>query len=138
MELEEKLCQAHDVMCGRGEACDFGCAPDSIARAISITKVRYASRPYCVVTDWIWVDILAPQHHRDSLKQSGLEPCFIFAANVLDDEARRPHIGPMVRTSLLQQFEENCLFVTANTVYVLSGYGKRTSVAPEVATSITF
>lgn len=76
-------------------------------------------------------DILAPQHHRESLKQSGLDPCFIFAANVLDDEARRPHIGPMVRTSLLQHFEENCLFVTANTVYVLSGHGKRTSVTEE-------
>lgn len=138
MELDAKLRQAHDVMCLRGEACDFGCAPDSIADVLSIAKAQYPDRPYCVVTDWIWVDIHAPQSDRDSLEQTGLVPCFIFALNVLDDEARRPHIGPMVRTSLLQHFEQNCLFVTANTVYILTGHGKRTSVTPEVAMSITF
>lgn len=84
------------------------------------------------------MDILAPQDHLEQLARSSLKPPFVLAAQVLEDEARRSHIGPMVRTSLLQHFEENCLFVTAKTVYVLCGQGKRTAVLPEVATSITF
>ena len=138
LELETQLRQAHELICRRGEACDYGCAPESITRMLSIAKDRFAGRPYCVVADWVWVDLLASQPEKDRLARIAIRPSFIFAANVLDDEARRPHISPMVRTSLLQHFEENCLFVTAKTVYVLCGHGKRTTVTPEVAASITF
>ncbi len=136
--LETKLRQAQDVMDRRGDAYDFGCSPKALKSMIAVAKERYPSRPYCAVADWIWVDILAPQDHREQSARSSISPSFIFVAQVLEDEACRPHIGPMVRTSVLQSFEENCLFVTANTVYVLCGRGKRTAVLPEVANSITF
>ncbi|WP_434456583.1 hypothetical protein JQR85_13995 [Stutzerimonas urumqiensis] len=83
--------------------------------------------PFCVVSDWIWIDLIVPDALRETLVASGQQPAMVYASRVLYDSARRFEAGDWVRTTQLVEFTDECIFKTRNTRYVLSGPGVRKS-----------
>jgi len=81
--------------------------------------------PFCVVRDWIWIDLILPDSLREQLRAEGQQPVMIYSHSVLYDSSRRFDVGDWVRTTQLVEFTDGCFFRTRNTVYVLAGDGVR-------------
>ncbi|MCW3147019.1 hypothetical protein N8H22_00185 [Stutzerimonas stutzeri] len=79
--------------------------------------------PFCVVRDWIWIDLIVPDAIRETLQASGQQPAMVYAGRVLYDSANRFQEGDWVRTTQLIEFADGCIFRTRNTRYVLAGPG---------------
>jgi hypothetical protein len=123
---------------GDGDSCDFGCSQNDVPEMITLAKKMFPSKPYRVVTYWCWGDFDIPTEQIEGVKQRGVEPSFIYASSVTEDEVDPANEGFCVKTSLLVEFHLNCLFVTRNTVYILSGKGSRMKVKPAAYNSLFF
>ncbi len=84
---------------------------------------------FCLVRDWIWLDLDVTDAQRAVLAKTRRQPVMIYAHTVVYDSARRWDAGDFVRTSPLHRFDEGFLFKTSNTTYVLLGDGVRKRVA---------
>jgi len=91
---------------------------------------------FCLVRDWIWVDLDASEDQRLRLAQTQRQPALVYAHSVIYDSSRRWDVGDFVRTSLLSQFSDGFLFITLNSVYLLLGPGIRKQSSPEIVSSI--
>jgi len=134
MNIEDFINQADGVFNNEGAPCDFGCSQRSVPTMIKYIKKHLSPYPYCVVADWKWIDMNASEKTRESLDSYGLKPSALLARRVITDERMRPFES--VRTTLLQGFHKNCIFLTRNTAYILSGPGTRVSIDTRVFTSI--
>lgn len=81
--------------------------------------------PYCIVSDWVWHDLIVPSLFHERFQIDGQQPVMLYAHNVMFDSAGRFDVGDWVRTSPLVSFSEGCFFQTRNTLYVLVGDGLR-------------
>lgn len=93
--------------------------------AISQVKERYPGRSHCVVSDWIWLDLGAPEEVLQGIREQGKQPVMILAFNVLYDSLDQDISESWVRTQPMVEFSDSKFFVTAHTVYVLVGDGQR-------------
>lgn len=86
--------------------------------------------PFCVVRDWIWIDLIVPDSIREAFQTPQTpahQPVMVYAHSVLYDSARRFDVGDWVRTTQLVEFSDAFLFKTRNTRYALVGPGVRKS-----------
>ncbi|WP_312452935.1 DUF6957 family protein [Stutzerimonas nitrititolerans] len=86
---------------------------------------------FCLVRDWMWLDLDVTDEQRAVLEKTGRQPVMIYAHTVVYDSAGRWDAGDFVRTSPLLAFDGGFLFKTSNTTYVLLGDGVRKRVALE-------
>jgi hypothetical protein len=93
--------------------------------------------PFCLVRDWIWVDLEGPADQDKLFTRLGVEPVFLFAHTVVYDSLRRLDVGDFVRTSPLHKFTGGFVFQTKNTHYVLLGDGLRKQAHPKALALIT-
>ena len=100
-----------------------------LEEAILQVKDRYPGRSYCVVSDWVWLDLNAPEEVLQGIRGQGKQPVMILAFTVLYDSLDQDISGSWVRTQPLVEFSESKFFVTKHTVYVLIGDGQRRRMA---------
>lgn len=81
--------------------------------------------PYCIVKDWVWIDLILTDLEHEQLNAAGQQPVVLFSHSVLFDSNRRFDVGDWVRTTPLLAFSEGCFFRTRNSLYVLVGDGVR-------------
>ncbi|MED5530705.1 MAG: hypothetical protein VYA99_10170 [Pseudomonadota bacterium] len=124
--------QITQLISGKGVPCDLGCLETEIDLRITRAKELFPGKSYCVVSQWTWADIDVQSKDAAKFRKSDIKPHFIYADNVVDDEARRWRKGSSVTTTLMVSFNENCIFCTRNTSYILMGTGTRMSVLPDV------
>lgn len=77
-------------------------------------KTHYSDKPYCVVSDWRWLEQDIPLFNDKPLRVY-----YIFAEHVIDDEQKRYLPGHWARSSPMEALHDNCVFETSNTFYVL-------------------
>lgn len=99
--------------------------------AVRIVRERHPYAEYCLVSNWIWLDLDVTQEQRDELVRTNRQPAVIYAHTVIYDSQRRWDVGDFVRTSYLHKFEDNFTFRTLNTIYILIGDGIRTKTSLE-------
>ena len=78
---------------------------------------RYGDKPYCVVGDWEWLE--------KDFRLNGemtIKIFYIYADFVIDDQLGRFPYGGWVRTSQLIAVHDNCVYETANTLYILANH----------------
>ena len=90
------------------------------------------------VSDWVWWNLNCSNSTKEMLSQKGLMPTALYSHNLIWDELGEFPPGLSVKTSLLERFEENCLFITRNTIYVLVGPGRQSDIDPKVFNGIHF
>ena len=134
MSIEKIIAQAGHVYSRTGDPCDFGCDESSVPKMIAYVKKQLPRYPFCVVADWVWVDINVESEVLEKFSERDLKPSFIYAHKVIDDEVQRPF--EFVRTTYLQDFRENCIFLSRNTAYILQGQGTRVSIDPVVFAAV--
>jgi hypothetical protein len=98
--------------------------------ALSFARKRFPHGSFCLIRNWLWLDLDAPKEILQNLATSQRQPAIIYADSVIYDSERRWDVGDFVRTSPLHHFSDAFLFRTLNTTYLLLGPGqrKRTSI----------
>jgi len=127
-----------DMLYSAGVDCDFGVDESHLLAVIEMARARYANRTIRAVKNWMWWDFEVSEVIRDRFDDSNIKPAIIFAHDVIWDSSKRMSEGWNVKTTALVRFEENCLFITRNTVYILVGKGHRKTVDPQMADSLHF
>lgn len=111
---------------GQGKPTD-GCSL-SVKEAALAVQEKFASRPYCLVSDWTILDLDVNAEELKALHTRGLEPVLVYALCVVLDSRGRYQPRDWVRTSFQIGFESAGYFLTKNTVYVLLGRGNRQGI----------
>lgn len=104
--------------------------------ALDYARKRFRVETFCLVRDWIWIEVEATDAQKAVLAQTRRQPSLIYAHTVIFDSDRRWDVGDFVRTSLLHEFNEGFHFRTLNSVYLLLGPGSRKLVPAKAVTSI--
>ncbi|GLK89988.1 DUF6957 family protein [Pseudomonas turukhanskensis] len=93
--------------------------------ALSYARKNFPCGNFCLVRDWLWLDIETTDAQRHALEKTQRQPALIYAHQVVFDSERRWDVGDFVRSSLLHQFSKGFHFKTLNSVYLLLGPGSR-------------
>lgn len=57
---------------------------------IAKAKEIYTNKPYCVVGQWTWADLMISNEHKQKLAdESGVQPSFIYSDYIFHDNAGR-------------------------------------------------
>jgi len=138
VKISNEFEQMLRLVCGKGESCDLGCSIEKIPEMILLSKKMVPTKPYRVVRHWCWGDIDLDMLGLKHIKQAGIEPSFIYADEIMEDERGDVRRGIAVKSTLLVKFHLDCLFVTRNTAYILVGTGRRMTVKPAVYLNLFF
>ncbi|MBA5981264.1 hypothetical protein HT737_15545 [Pseudomonas sp. MD195_PC81_125] len=91
--------------------------------AVTFAGLHFPSRAYCLVADWVILDLEVTTRQRIAITDRGLIPALVYALTVIQDRKGRFAPGDWVRSTLGVSFTHNCLFETKK--YGLCAYGSR-------------
>ncbi|WP_438300153.1 DUF6957 family protein [Pseudomonas sp. NMS19W] len=117
------LLRLQQLLRGQGESingCDL-----SVEDAIDFVQSNFSECSYCLVRDWTLLELAPCGEGHDALRSRGLEPVLVYARNVVLDSRARFNPGDWVRSTFQLRYEDQGLFFTRNTLYVLLGAGTR-------------
>ncbi|MGB4074763.1 DUF6957 family protein [Pseudomonas sp.] len=123
-----------DFLTRAGEPIESSC--DDEDTGIALAQEMCQGKQYCSVRQWIIVDLDISDDKKALVIEQGFQPFLLYAHIVVTDSARRFSPGDWVRSTLLVDLKNNCLFETQNSVYILLGGGSRKTAEPAVVTSI--
>ncbi|MNF85490.1 hypothetical protein D3C84_678870 [compost metagenome] len=97
----------------------------SQADAVSLVAAQFPGRAFCLVADWVLIDMITSERVANALAKKGGLPSIVLSLCVLKDSRERFPFGHWVKSSQGVTFTLGCLFETRNTVYALMGAGRR-------------
>jgi hypothetical protein len=92
---------------------------------IALAAKAFPGKAFCVVKQWILIDLTVTPAEKDKLTGLGLLPATLFAHEIVLDSKGRFQPGMWVRSNFGVSFTEGCMFETKKTVYLLLGPGLR-------------
>ncbi len=120
-----------------GEYIDFGCDPKKMLIYQQMAYGLNRNKGVCTVSGWQILTIRPCDVDRtilkDLIEEYKLQPAFLVAEYVIEDDINRFEEGTAIRTSFLVSYHQNCLFETENTIYVLVGSGTRATISARQA-----
>lgn len=96
----------------------------ALEEAIRVTQERFPDRSFCVVSEWVWLDLEAPDLVIEELAADGKKPTMLLVFNVLFDSSTTSK-SHWFRTTPLIEFTDGMFFQTEHKLYVLVGHGRR-------------
>jgi hypothetical protein len=104
---------------------------------ISMAAKVFPGKAFCVVRQWILIDLTVTPDENEKLIRLGLQPVTLYAHEVVLDSRCRFQPQMWVRSNFGVSFSEGCMFETKNTVYLLKGNGSRKQAGLKTAFSFT-
>jgi len=92
---------------------------------ISLAAKSFPGKAFCIVRQWILIDLSVTPDENEKLTMLGLLPATLFAHEIVLDSKGRFQPGMWLRSNFGKSFTEGCMFETKNTVYLLWGPGQR-------------
>jgi hypothetical protein len=92
---------------------------------IALAAKAFPGKAFCVVRQWILIDLTVNYDEKGKLIGLGLLPATLFAHEVVLDSRNRFQPTMWVRSNFGVSFTEGCMFETKSTVYLLWGSGLR-------------
>ena len=92
---------------------------------IALAAKTFPGKAFCVVKQWILIDLTVTAAEKEKLTGLGLLPATLFAHEIVLDSKGRFQPSMWVRSNFGVSFTEGCMFETKNTVYLLLGLGLR-------------
>lgn len=99
-----------------------------LEEAIRITREKFPDSSFCVVDEWVWLDLDAPDLVVEELALDGKKPVMLLVFNVLFDSSTSVQ-SHWFRSTPLASFTDDMFFQTQNKLYVLLGHGRRKSMS---------
>lgn len=104
---------------------------------ISLAAKVFPDKAFCVVRQWILIDLTVTPDEKKKLAMLGLLPATLFAHEIVLDSKGRFQPSMWVRSNFGRSFTEGCMFETKNTVYLLWGAGQRKEATVGAAFSMS-
>lgn len=120
----------------------YGEAPILSGTDLSVEEIRQElkrrnpKKQFCIVRNWILVELDITEEARQQIESDGFKAQFIHAHEIIHDSAGRWPAGYWVRTSLQLKYEGDGFFETRSTIYVLVGNGRHKKLREDIAYSI--
>ena len=130
----DELHAVTDMLYGPGQPMAGSAMTDE--QALAYMQNRRLRAGFCLVRDWMWLDLDVTDAQRADLEKTNRQPVILYAHTVIYDSARRWDVGDFVRTSPLYEFNDGFVFQTFHTFYVLLGDGQRKRAALETVERI--
>ena len=92
---------------------------------LALSAKAFPGKAFCVVRQWILIDLTVNSDEKEKLTGLGLLPATIFAHEIVLDSKSRFQPSMWVRSNFGKSFTEGCMFETKSTVYLLLGPGLR-------------
>ncbi|WP_150642643.1 DUF6957 family protein [Pseudomonas fluorescens] len=118
-----------------GPARTFGGSGLKDDELIKLAREEFEGRSFCVVRNWMILDVMLPETQEQEIKKQGLQPAILYAHRAVFDSEARFSAGESVITSYQQSFED-CFFESKDTLYILAGRGARKHVSWPAVTSL--
>ena len=109
---------------------------DSEEELISLAAKSFPGKAFCVVKQWILIDLTVTPEEREKLTKLGLLPATLYAHEVVLDSRGRFQPRMWVRSNFGVSFSQGCMFETKSTVYLLWGSGLRKEASVATAFSM--
>ena len=109
---------------------------DSEEELISLAAKSFPGKAFCVVKQWILIDLTVTPEEREKLAKLGLLPATLYAHEVVLDSRGRFQPRMWVRSNFGVSFSQGCMFETKSTVYLLWGSGLRKEASVATAFSM--
>ena len=93
--------------------------------AIRIVQTSFPGRSFCIVNEWVWLDLEAPDLVVQGLASEGKKPVMLLMLNVVFDSCTKTSSALWLRSSPLIEFSDDMFFQTQNKLYVLLSHGRR-------------
>lgn len=94
-----------------------------------------ANKPYCIVRQWMIIDVLMSEKRSREIEQLGMRPSVVYAANIVHDSRDRVSTDNWLLSTYQVSFG-NCFFETRNSLYILAGRGFRKSASFKTINSL--
>ena len=104
---------------------------------IALAARSFPGKAFCVVRQWILIDLTVTPDENEKLTKLGLIPVTLFAHEVVLDSKGRFQPTMWVRGNFGKSFTGGCMFETKNTVYLLWGSGQRKEATVGAAFSMS-
>lgn len=104
---------------------------------ISLATKAFPGKAFCVVRQWILIDLTVTSDEKKKLASLGLLPMTLFAHEIVLDSNGRFRPSMFVRSNFGRSFTEGCMFETKNTVYLLLAAGQRKEASLGAAFSMS-
>ncbi|MGY2337814.1 DUF6957 family protein [Pseudomonas sp. SDO5532_S415] len=91
---------------------------------IELATVNFTEKPFCIVRQWLLLDVMLPESQDRKIKAQGLEATVLYAQAVVFDSGKKLQPGDSVLSNFQSDFEE-CVFESKDTLYILAGRGAR-------------
>ncbi|WP_277587781.1 DUF6957 family protein [Pseudomonas chlororaphis] len=104
---------------------------------ICLAAKVFPGKAFCVVKQWILIDLTVTPDEKEKLTNLGLLPATIFAHEVVLDSKGRFQPQMWVRSNFGKSLTQGCMFETKNTVYLLLGAGQRKQASLAAAFSMS-
>ncbi|MHC8392650.1 DUF6957 family protein [Pseudomonas sp. LB3P93] len=127
-EISQLLYGAGEVMAGWQ-----GTQDELIALAVK----AFPGKAFCVVRQWILIDLTVTPDEKVKLTKLGLLPATLYAHEVVLDSRGRFQPAMWVRSNFGVSFTAGCMFETKNTVYLLHAAGQRKKASLAAAFSMS-
>jgi hypothetical protein len=106
------------------------------AQAEAEAILNFNGKPYCLVKNWIIVQVEVEDSLRRELADEGFEPAVLYASSVRIHSAGKRRVGDWVRSTFQRSFRAGYVFETKNTTYLLMGDGFRKRATAKTVLSI--
>lgn len=104
---------------------------------IALAAKAFPDKAFCVVRQWILIDLTVTPDENEKLTKLGLIPVTLFAHEVVLDSRGRFQPSMWMRSNFGVTFIEGCMFETKNTVYLLLAAGQRKEASVGAAFSVS-
>ena len=104
---------------------------------VSLAAKAFPGKSFCVVRQWILIDLTVTPDEKEKLTNLGLLPMTLFAHEIVLDSKGRFQPGMWVRSNFGKSFTEGCIFETKNTAYLLLAAGQRKEASLAAAFSMS-
>lgn len=104
---------------------------------ISLAAKEFPGKAFCVVRQWILIDLTVTPDEKEKITKLGLLPLTLFAHEVVLDSKGRFQPNMWVRSNFGKSFTDGCMFETKNTVYLLLAAGQRKEASLGAAFSMS-
>jgi len=91
---------------------------------IELATVTFTDKPFCIVRQWLLLDVMLPEFQEQEVKAQGLGTTVLYAQSAIYDSQSKLQPGDSVLSDFQSEFEE-CIFESKDVLYILAGRGAR-------------
>ncbi|WP_115147681.1 DUF6957 family protein [Pseudomonas jessenii] len=95
---------------------------------IKLAREEFKGKPFCVVRNWMILDVMLSESQESRIKRQGLQPTVLYVHHVVFNTEARISDGDTVISGYQKDFH-GCFFESNDTLFILAGRGFRKHVS---------